>query len=67
MDDFSPRNAHGYPGEVHVTDVSIPLWSLVVLLTKLALASIPAIFIWALTWQVASVSWGLFIYWLERK
>ncbi len=40
--------------EVIVTDIQIPFWSMVVLMVKLAIASIPALFILAVIGSISS-------------
>ncbi|MBE0469978.1 MAG: hypothetical protein IBX55_10790 [Methyloprofundus sp.] len=40
--------------EIVVTDIQIPFWSMVVLMVKLAIASIPALFILSIFGMLAS-------------
>jgi len=40
--------------EIVVTDIQIPFWSMVVLMVKLAVASIPALFILSIFGMLAS-------------
>jgi hypothetical protein len=41
--------------EVVVTDVRIPFWSMVVLMVKWALASIPALILLAIVWAAVTL------------
>jgi hypothetical protein len=51
------------PNEVVVVDVKIPFWSMVVLLVKWALASIPAIIILFIIGSVLSALFGGLFHW----
>lgn len=49
--------------EVVVTDIKIPFWSMVILLVKWALASIPAIIILFVIGSVLSALFGSVFHW----
>ena len=51
------------PNEVVVVDVKIPFWSMVILLVKWALASIPAIVILFLIGTLLSALFGGLFHW----
>jgi hypothetical protein len=51
------------PNEVVVVDVKIPFWSMVILLVKWALASIPAIVILFLIGTLLSALFGDLFHW----
>jgi len=46
--------------EIVVTDIQIPFWSMVVLMVKLAIASIPALFILSVFGMLAAGIFGMF-------
>ncbi len=46
--------------EIVVTDIQIPFWSMVVLMVKLAIASIPALFILSICGMLAAGFFGMF-------
>lgn len=46
--------------EIVVTDIQIPFWSMVVLMVKLAIASIPALFILSVFGMMAAGFFSIF-------
>jgi len=47
--------------EIVITDIQIPFWSMVVLMVKLAIASIPALFILSLFGMMATGFFSMFM------